>query len=325
MDLSIFDKKSSLSRRALFGSAASGAIAFSLGFGKSAFASAQASQSSFVMHGGTYQFQVGEFQISILSDGFFPVDPAVFAVNEEPGFVRSLLDLHYFPEGPVSAAINVPLVRTADALILFDTGAGFLGEIVGKLPGALAQIGISPTDITHVLYTHGHSDHTAGALAADGTPAFPNATYMMNQVEWDFWFAQPSSNTVDFVQNQLSVPESQTELFAAGNEILSGVHAIDAPGHTPGHTAYLLESGGQRLLIAGDTSLHYLLNLKHPEYHAQFDTDGSLAEETRKLILNWTSDERIRISAYHFPFPGIGHAVRSRVLGEIWDWTPVMY
>jgi glyoxylase-like metal-dependent hydrolase (beta-lactamase superfamily II) len=326
MDLSIFEKKeNTFSRRALFGTAAVGAMAMTLGASGLAKGANRQSPSGFVMHAGTYHFAVGEFQVSILSDGFFPIDPAVFAANEDPDFVKAFLDLHYIPSEQITAAINVPLVRTADALILFDTGAGVLGDIVGKLGAGLAQIGVSPNDITHVIYTHGHGDHVAGALAADGTPAFPNATYMMNQVEWDFWFNSPSSNTVDFIQNQLSVPEAQTELFETRTEIMPGIFAVTAPGHTPGHTNFLLESQGERLLIAGDTSLHYLLNLKHPEYHAAFDTDGPLGEETRRRIFNWTAEERIRIAAYHFPYPGIGHAVKSRVLGDIWEWVPAMY
>ncbi|MGB2854104.1 MAG: MBL fold metallo-hydrolase, partial [Dehalococcoidia bacterium] len=119
-----------------------------------------------------------------------------------------------------------------------------------------------------------------------------------------------------------NLPPLQARLRLVDNEteILPGIRAIAAPGHTPGHMALVISSGNERLLYISDTVLHPI-HLEQPDWYPAFDFAPEQAMTTRRQLLNRIAAKNFPIIASHFPFPGMGHIVRK---GEGWQWQPVV-
>jgi glyoxylase-like metal-dependent hydrolase (beta-lactamase superfamily II) len=158
-----------------------------------------------------------------------------------------------------------------------------------------------------------------GVVTPAGEIAFPNATYHIPQADLDFWLSLPTDSPDDFAnffasvaQQKLPVITGQIEPLSGEVEIAPGITAIPAPGHTPGHYAVLLSSDGERLLNLADVALHHIIGLERPGWHLGLEVDPVEAEATRLALLEQASEERFKIFGYHFPFPGIGYAVRDQ-------------
>jgi glyoxylase-like metal-dependent hydrolase (beta-lactamase superfamily II) len=195
--------------------------------------------------------------------------------------------------------------------------------------------GVRRQDVDTVVFTHAHPDHVGGAVdmrnPREPRPMFPNARYVMWEAEWDFWTAErvdlgglPLAGDVKLdmqstARRCLKVLRHQTELLERETEIVPGVWALPAPGHTPGHLALLLASEGRQMLNLGDAAVHPL-HVEHPEWQNGFDLLPGRALATRRALLARAADERMHVMAFHFPFPSVGRvAARS---GTGWEWTP---
>ena len=228
------------------------------------------------------------------------------------------------------------LIETGREIILADTGMGDASATSGAILARLEMAGIRPADVTTVIFTHAHPDHIGGAV--DGIdplaqrPIFPNARYVMHEAEWDFWMstrvdlrAMRVSNDVKsilrFVAPQcLHALRHQVELIERETDIVPGVRALPAPGHTPGHLALLLSSDGRQLLNLGDAAVHPL-HLERPDWQNGFDLQPDLALATRRALLERAATEHIPVMAFHFPFPSVGQLAAARFKGG-WEWTP---
>ncbi|HEV2116343.1 MAG TPA: MBL fold metallo-hydrolase [Terriglobales bacterium] len=275
------------------------------------------------------RFTVGDIECVALCDGTLPYPPNWFFSNAATEDVETELRARQLPTDHVLSSYTCLLVRTGKECVLVDTGAGGLVPGTGQLPQKLQELGVSPQQVTAVLLTHGHPDHIGGVLDKAGKPAFPSARYVMSRTEYNFWMGAPSLDRLaleQFIKDMMlngtrrSLPplKAQLELVDVEAEIVPGVRALAAPGHTPGHIAVLLSSGKEQLLHVADAVLHPV-HLAHPEWRAAFDLDPEIAGATRQKLLDWVAADRVPVHAYHFPFPGHG-AISKR--GLAWDWEP---
>jgi len=285
-----------------------------------------------------YHFKVGSFECMAVSDGthtyappLFP-PPATFLFANAPKerLEQALREHDLQPEHWqewISPYICV-VVNTGEHRVLVDTGADGLGPNTGKLHQNLQAAGIAPEEIDTVILTHGHPDHIGGNTDADGRPAFPNARYVMWKDEWDFWTSEQAERKLDehvkevlmgFARKNLPPIRDRLDLVDHEMEIVPGMRAIAAPGHTAGHMALAIVSRGQELMCISDAVLHPI-HVEHPEWYAVVDFTPEQLVSTRRQLLSRAMAKKARVLAFHFPFPGLGHVVQKE---EGWQWQPI--
>jgi glyoxylase-like metal-dependent hydrolase (beta-lactamase superfamily II) len=286
----------------------------------------------------TYWFETGKFKCVAVSDGTltyapptFP-PPAALLFDNAPGevFEQVLVEHNLQPEQWVewTSPYICLVVNTGDHLVLVDTGAGGLAPTTGRLLKNLRAEGIAYEDIDTVILTHGHPDHIGGNTDTEGKTAFANARYVMWKDEWDFWTSEQAEQRVDehvrelllkFAHENLPPIQGKVDLFDRETEIVPGIRALVAPGHTPGHMALEISSEGEQLLYISDAALHPI-HLEQPEWYAVVDFAPEQAVSSRRRLLNRAAAQKAMVLAFHFPFPGLGRVVQK---GVGWQWQPI--
>jgi len=210
----------------------------------------------------------------------------------------SLYNSLNMPDG-IPASVSTFLVKVDGKYILFDAGLGAFG---GQLQKRLAALGVNPDSIGLIYLTHFHVDHIAGLVAKDDAgndaKAFRNAAVYAGKVEYDAWMNNIPKN--DLQKNIMALYKDSLHLFAFGDTLPHGVRAIDAVGHTPGHTAFQLAN----LLIVGDLMHGYALQKGHPEINSNYDMDKPKSAESRKRIMQYARDNKLLMAGMHLPAPG---------------------
>ncbi len=280
-----------------------------------------------------HRFTIGVFDAVAVSDGTMSV-PAypTYAPNADPREVERTLRAHGLPADHYDLQGTALVVDTGAHRVLIDAGAGAeLGPGLGRLAANLRAAGVDTGDIDTVILTHAHPDHIGGIAAEDGTLTFPNARYHIASVEWAFWTAPNVDLTpvrlddalkarfVAAARRHLGAIAGRVALFAPDGEIVPGVRAVAAPGHTSGHSAVLIASGDARLLHVADVFHSAAFDLDHPDWQTAFDYDAGQAFTTRRRLLDEASADRMPLMAYHMPFPGLG---RVRARADRYDWEP---
>lgn len=270
---------------------------------------------------GIRRLKLGGFQITVISDGMRPSDKPneTFGTNQPPEKVAELLKQNFLPEDKFVNGFSPVLVETGSEKILFDTGMGEMGHSfgAGRLPDGLAAAGVKPEDITIVVLTHLHPDHIGG-LALGGKPAFANARYVMGKTEYDFWNADarmgtPAEGGHQMVKKVVSPLADKATFIGDGDSVVSGISSIFAPGHTPGHMGFRLESEGRQIILTADTANHYVLSLQRPDWEVRFDADKAKAAESRKKMFDMIATDRLGFIGYHMPFPAVGFVEKEEV------------
>jgi len=263
-----------------------------------------------------YRFKLGDAEGTIVSDGTLPLGkPEDNFVGLSKGQMESQLRTNFLPLENAILEQNALVMNIGDRLVLFDTGMGSLklfGPTTGKLLNSLKQAAIDPKDIDAVVMSHAHIDHCGGNMADDGSRNFPNAQYYITQADFDFWTDEskvPSQFKVflDTARKNLTPNRDRIHFIKDGEEFLPGVQAILAPGHTVGHTIFMITSGSKSLCYIGDLAHHPVLLLERPLTEFKYDTDPKQSAQTRVRMLTMLSQKRVPILAYHFAWPGIGH------------------
>jgi glyoxylase-like metal-dependent hydrolase (beta-lactamase superfamily II) len=262
-----------------------------------------------------HAFKIGELSAMALLDGNIdpPNDNKVFGVGRTPEEVAAVLSAAGLPTDKLHLSLQPLLVKTADRVLLFDTGAGSLfGPGTGHLPGALAEAGVDPQSVTDIFISHSHGDHVGGLVNAEGKLAFPNATIHLSKPEWAFM------SGLDQYKPMIPAIKPKVDAFAPGAELVPGVvTAIEIKGHTPGHSGYLINSGHDSLLYVGDSMHHYIVSVQKPDWTLAFDGDSTTATASRIALLTELAESGQRVYAVHFPFPGLGK-MQKRSDGIVW-------
>jgi glyoxylase-like metal-dependent hydrolase (beta-lactamase superfamily II) len=284
-----------------------------------------------------YRFKLGGFEVAIIMDskvirsGLTPSFGGEAAAAE----VKALAKANRIDADRYEHPFTPTLVNTGKELVLFDTGNGSLRDeyeqMKGRLPpgnlvARMAQAGYNPEDVDVVVLTHGHPDHIGG-LTKGGVPVFPKARYVIGAAEFDFWNKGENVREARKFNRELYVKivvplANQAAFIKPGDEVVPGIRAVDAAGHSPGLLAFTIESEGKRLLNWADTCNHYVVAIQRPDLHLDVDDDKEKAVATRKRILEMAASEQIPVAGFHMPFPGLGYVEK---VGSAYRWVPHSY
>jgi glyoxylase-like metal-dependent hydrolase (beta-lactamase superfamily II) len=322
--------KPSLSRRAFVAGAALTAGALALPRNALAFAPQAQTQGP-----GVYRYKLGAFELTALYDGtwYLPID-GKFIRNVSGTRVNKALAQAFLPPNVLPITITALMVNTGSKLVLIDTGsAGQITDTAGFMNANLALAGVKPADFDTILISHFHPDHIDGIKTKDGDKVFPNAEIFVPEPEWTFWMddgnqARATGTVLKYFRNARRIFRDITKevhRFKPGAELLPGIVSLPAYGHTPGHTAFALQSGKEQLLVMSDTVRNPYLFARHPDWQPIFDMDGPRAVKARRAMLDRAAADRMLVEAYHFPFPACGHIAKTKTGYELEPsmWRPL--
>jgi glyoxylase-like metal-dependent hydrolase (beta-lactamase superfamily II) len=281
---------------------------------------------------GFFRFKIGDFEVTALHDGSVAgdFDPKRIP-NAKPEDVLKLMESQYISTKPVFNQFNCMVVNTGSKLVLIDSGFNNNGApTTGRLAGNLTAAGIDPKAIDTVLISHFHPDHINGLRTKEGELVYASAEHVVPGGDFAHYMSEEKMN---------AVPEAARGAFKVsarvfgpitkdirqadwGKEWAPGITAIQSDGHTPGHTSFVVSSGGKTLLVVGDASNDPRIFAKNPEWHLGFDLDKPRAVETRKKLLDMASADRMQVSFYHAAFPATGYVAKN---GNGYDWFPISY
>jgi glyoxylase-like metal-dependent hydrolase (beta-lactamase superfamily II) len=271
-------------------------------------------------------FSIGDLSALALRDGGMelPNDNKVFGLEKTPEDVAAVLGAAGLPTDKLALSIQPLLVKSADRVLLFDTGAGSnFGPGAGKLGESLTAAGIDATSVTDIFITHVHGDHVGGLVNAQGTLAFPNATIHISNPEWTYLSGlKPEAAKEMGIGDQATLVAAMTPkvaAFAPNADLVPGVvQAVDIKGHTPGHSAYLISSGTNTLLYVGDSMHHFVISVQKPEWTMAYDGDRKTGAASRAALVAKLAADGQRVFSVHFPFPGVGKIEKQ---GDKFVWV----
>ncbi len=280
---------------------------------------------------GYYRMMLGDFEVTALSDGTVDLPVDQLLTHTTPDKVKKALASN-FQKAPLETSVNAYLINTGSKLILIDTGAaGLFGPTLGRLAANLKAAGYSPDQVDEIYITHMHADHVGG-LMAGADRVFPKAIVRADQHDADFWLSQANLDKAapdakGFFQGAMAslnpyVAAGQFKPFTGDTELSPGIMAHASYGHTPGHTVYVVQSQGQKLVLWGDLMHVAAVQFAQPAVTIQFDTDSKAAAAVRQRGFAEAAQQGYLVGAAHLPFPGVGHLRKS---GTGYAYLPVTY
>jgi len=281
---------------------------------------------------GVYRYKVGEYELTALHDGtwYRPVDDK-FVGNVPLPAVQKVMTDSFLPTDKLPIPFTTLLVNTGRQLVLLDTGtAGQLAPTAGTMMRNLVAAGVKPEAIDMIVISHFHPDHINGIKTKDDDIVFPNAEILVPEPEWAYWMDDAKMGTAPDavkgvfrnVRRVFNSIAKNVRRFEPGREVAPGITSIPAYGHTPGHTAFAVASGGQSMLVLSDTTNHPWLFVRNPEWQVTFDMDGNMAVDNRKHLLDRAAADKMLVQGYHFPFPASGHIQKT---ASGYDFVPIMW
>jgi glyoxylase-like metal-dependent hydrolase (beta-lactamase superfamily II) len=274
--------------------------------------------------------RIGEFLVTAISDGYLEASVSLLSHIDAATASAMMTDAGITAQSVMN--INTYVVQGRGHTILIDAGAGGFSGWGGHLATSLVAAGVDPSEIDTILMTHAHPDHAGGLAGELGFSHFRNAEFVLNQSELAFWqddenlsrapaSAQPAFRVA---RNAFDAFKGRTRTFVKGAEVLPGITAYPLPGHTIGHTGYMIESEGQSLLVWGDIVHYPDIQVARPDVTIAFDSDPSMAAQTRLKVLDMVSTENLLIAGMHLNMPsfarikrqGNGYQIRKE------EWAP---
>jgi glyoxylase-like metal-dependent hydrolase (beta-lactamase superfamily II) len=280
---------------------------------------------------GYYRYRVGDIEITAVNDGFARRPLEGFIQNAELSDVQEAMRSRFHSTQTLDVPFTPLVLRIRDRVILIDAGNGNSGAPTsGTWMSNFRAAGFTPEMVDTVVITHFHPDHINGLRLADGTDMFAQAEIMVPAAEWDFWMddgkmSSAPERMLPAFKNSRRVfngMEKRIARFEAEREVIPGVTAIAAYGHSPGHTVFRIASGDEGLMMMSDTTNHPVLFARNPDWSAVFDNDPDQARQTRRRLLDQVASERVRVAFYHAPFPATGHIMRD---GNGFDFVPTQW
>lgn len=269
---------------------------------------------------GLYRLKVGGIEVTCVSDGTIALPSAIFGEANQAEARRVLAEAFIDPAQPIPCALNTFLVNTGDRLALIDTGSGaWLGPTMGQLPANLAAMGVTPDRIDMVVVTHLHRDHAGGLLDRENRALFPTSELVIPEAEAAFWLDESNAPRVPagsrggfpYAQQVAAAYRGRIRRIAGGATVLPGVTAIDAFGHTPGHTIFRVASGDAQLLVFGDMVHVPSIQARFPGWGIAFDVDPAAAAATRRRVFDMAAADRVVVAGMHVDFPGLARVRRA--------------
>ena len=280
---------------------------------------------------GYYRMMLGDFEVTALSDGTLGLPVTKLLTNTTPEKVKKALARADLTD-PLETSVNAYLINTGDKLVLVDTGAGVLfGPTLGTLLANLKASGYQPEQVDEIYITHMHGDHVGGLMSGDKL-AFPNAVVRADKHDADYWLSKANMDAApkdakDFFLGAMNsinpyAAAGKFKPFDGNTDLVPGVRAIASRGHTPGHTMYVVESKGNKLVLWGDVMHVAAVQFPNPAVTIKFDTDSKSAAKERAKAFADAAKHGYWVGAAHLPFPGVGH-LRSE--GSGYAWLPANY
>lgn len=280
---------------------------------------------------GYYRAVLGDFEVTALSDGTFVAPMDELLTNTTKAATQKALARNFL-KSPIETSVNGYLINTGSKLVLIDTGAAKLfSPTLGHLVDNLKAAGYQPEQVDEIYITHLHVDHVGG-LVAEGKMVFPNAIVRADRRDADYWLSAANlekapADAKGFFQGAMAslnpyVAAGRFKPFDGDTELVPGIQAIAAPGHTPGHSIYKVSSQGQTLMLWGDLMHVAAVQFAAPAVTMQFDTDSKSAAVQRKRAYAEAASKGYLVGSAHLSFPGLGHL---RAEGKGYVWVPLNY
>lgn len=271
---------------------------------------------------GFYRFKVGGFTVTTLHDGHLrrPAVDRSLVRNAEPAELQAALREAFLPTTHFDIPITITFVETPRGLVAFDGGTG--GQVAPTAAGLAATMraaGLDPARVVLVAVSHFHGDHISGLTTREDAVVFPNAEVAVPQAEWAYWTDEgaaaraPEGQRPTFANTRRRLAPYQARLrrYEDGAELVPGIRAHAAFGHTPGHSVFHVADGADQLMVLSDLTNHPVLNMRNPGWHFAGDQDPEAAAASRRRVLDRAAADRVRCTAYHWPFPANGYVARE--------------
>jgi len=307
-------------------------VAFFLGFAHLSLAQADAPQIGTQVP-GYYRLMIGQFEVTALFDGAFELDSQLLT-NAKPADIHRLLQRRFVGTSKMQTAVNSYLINTGKHLVLIDAGAGkYYGPSVGFMLQNLRAAGYDPKQVDTIILTHLHGDHIGGLVDTAGNPVFPNANVYVDKADHDYFLSQKNADAAPPERKRMFktpldiasvlVKKGKWHIFSDRMELVPGITAMGAYGHTPGHTGFLVESQERSLFIWGDLVHSHAVQFARPDVAFEYDVNQQQAVAVRNSLLKIVARSGMLVAGMHLPFPGIGH-VRSEGAGS-YSWIPIEF